>query len=73
MTTMDLRPDELVIKHYDGLVLMGKFQGYSRTPQGHRVALFRTPEGWIFASDISHVERVNAPEEGSERARLFDA
>lgn len=73
MTTMDLKQDELVVKHYEGLVLMGKFQGYSKTPQGHRVALFRTPEGWVFASDISHVERVNGQEEKAERARHVNA
>ena len=59
MTKLDLQPDELIVKHWEGLVLMGRFLRYERTLQGQTVALFRTPEGYVFGSDISHVERVN--------------
>jgi hypothetical protein len=57
---LNLKKNDLVIKHWEDLTIMGYFQEYCRTSRGHLVALFLTPEGFVFGSDPSHLERVNA-------------
>ena len=61
MTHLNLKPNDLVIKHWQDLVLMGRFLEYSKTSQGHLVALFRTPEGYVLGSDPTHLEKVVNP------------
>ena len=58
MTHLNLKKDDLVVKYWQDLVLMGRFLEYSRTSQGQIVALFETPEGYVLGSDPSHLIRV---------------